>query len=710
MGKVKAKVKVEGMNALLEVGVEEIPARFMPGFLEDLKEKAEKELKAAKLSFKSLRTLGTARRLVVFIEGIPEKQPDVVEEKKGPPKERAYNPDGKPGQAAIGFAKSLGLNVEDLKIKTFEGKDYVFAKKKSIGLPAEKVLSEVFLKTLTSLYLPISMKWGSGDSKFIRPVHWILAVCGSKLVSFEFAGIKSSLNTFGHRYISGSKPLKIKTPVALLSFEKLLSDNGVIIDQNARREQIRKEAKAAAKKAKGEALIEEDLLDEVAYLVEKPSVALGSFNKKYLELPKDILITSMKKNQKYFAVLDAKGALKSNFVVATDCPDSKNAQATVVGNERVLSARLADAKFFYDEDRKASLASRIDDLKKVAFYKKLGTMYDKTQRIKELSLWLLKEMKLEDVNRNTVLKIAELCKADLVTKMVFEFPALQGVMGREYALVSGKDRAVAQGIYEHYLPRFSGDEFPKSLEGTVISIADKLDSIVGCFSIGLIPTGSEDPYALRRHASGIVELILEKKLSVPLEEAIEKAYKLYETILKEKMDISELRTQVLDFLAQRLRTIMLSEGIRYDVADASLSGFSDVSFAYENAKLITKYLESSLLNGIVMTADRVARISKDAEREQVMEADLIDEDKPLYNHYLKVNWDVGAAIDNGENEKALKELEKMTKPVDEFFEKVLVMHKDEKLKTNRLALMKSIDLMYRSLADFPRIVLQKSAQ
>lgn len=706
----KKRAETGRLNALLEVGVEEIPARFMGQMLSDLGDKAGKELGASRINFGCVKTFGTARRLVLYIEGLPQKQEDIVEERKGPPKERAYGPDGKPNQAAVGFAKSLGLGVGDLETRTVEGKEYVFATRKVRGLPAEDVLAGAFPKILSSLYLPITMKWGAGEHRFIRPVHWILAVFGSKTVRFEFSGIKSSDSTRGHRYTTGAKPLKVKAPVELEKFRELLLKNGVVLDQDERKKSIRGIVSAAAKRVKGEALIEDDLLEEVTYLVESPAAAAGSFDKRFLALPKDILITSMKKNQKYFPVLDGADRLKPSFVLVADCPDPRTAQATALGNERVLTARLSDAKFFFDEDRKTSLSSRVEELKRVGFYKNLGTLHDKVKRIKELSSWLCKELKVNDPSAVKVVdRTAHLSKADLVTKMVFELPALQGVMGREYALASGEDRAVADGIFEHYLPRFSGDILPKSVPGAVVSIADKLDSVAGCFGVGAVPTGSEDPYALRRQAAGVVEIILNRKLSVSLENAVERSYRLYEHMFGKAKDVKiaalpEVRDGVLSFMAQRLRAILMNNGVRYDVADAVLSRFSDVLFAERVAGLIMKSLKSELLQGIVTTSDRVARISKPAEKEQVVESDLVDdEEKSLYQLYLKVNWEVGSSIDSGDLGKAFQALGSMSNPVDVFFEKVLVMHKDERIKVNRLALLKSIDIMYKSLADFPKI-------
>jgi glycyl-tRNA synthetase beta chain len=709
------QIKTAALNALLEIGCEEIPARFVPDMLADLKTKAEEELKKARLPFSKVLTLGTGRRLVLYIEGLPESQADLTEERKGPPKDKAFDQTGRPTQTAVGFAKSIGVDVKDLKFKAVGDKEYVFATSTIEGMETQRVLSDIFPKIITALYLPLAMKWGSEDFKFIRPIHWILAMLGKKSVKFNLAGINSSDSTRGHRYFSDNKALKVRNGADLNAFKSLLSRNKVIVDHDERAERIKAEISKASKNLTSKPLLDSELLKEVTFLVEFGTAVAGRFKPDFLELPKDVLITSMKKNQKYFSLLKASGELDNVFIAITDMPDDSLAKATAAGNEKVLTARLSDAKFFFDEDKKVPLSSYIPELKGVSFHEKLGSVHDKVKRIEDLSLFISKELKVADESRAKVKRIAELCKADLLTKMVFEFPDLQGIVGREYACLSNEDKAVADGIFEHYLPRFTGDILPKSIEGAVVSIADKLDSIVGCFSAGLIPTGSADPFGLRRQAHGIVEIIFNKKLTLSLELAVERSYKLYEPVFLEHLfkkgdtaykDFTGIKRLVLEFLAQRLRNIMLSEGVRYDVADASLASFSDVLFAYQKCKAIMKLLGGDLLKGIVMTSDRVSRIAKIAKKEQVRESDFIeDEERALHETYLKVNWEVGTALDKGDMQKALEELSKMTVPVDTFFDKILVMHEDEKIKVNRLSLLKSIELMYLSVADFPKIVI-----
>lgn len=712
------------LNALLEIGTEEIPARFMPGFLEDLKRKAEEKLRRERIGFGKIETLGTYRRLVLYIENIAARQDDLFEEVKGPPAEIAFDPSGKPTPAALGFAKTQGVAPTQLVVRTIGQKNYVFAKVIRKGKPTSKVLQTLFPEIITSLYQPLSMRWGNIDFKFIRPIHSILALCGNKVVKFELAGVRSGNETFGHRYrlTSNLKPqtskqipnskFKIQN-TDLESYKKTLLRLGVVVDQNERKELIKKKVEAAAKKIGAEALIPGDLLEEVTYLVENPIAYVGKFKKEFLELPEEILINVMKKNQKYFPLLDKDKKLQAKFVVVTDgCKNPK----VVEGNEKVLSARLADARFFFEEDKKQPLKMRILDLEKVAFFEKLGNLYHKTERMAKLGEWIGKRLGLSEEEIKIVRRIAELCKADLTTKMVFEFPELQGVMGKEYALRSGEDPKVAQGIFEHYLPRFAEDELPKSREGTVCALADRLDSIVGAFSAGYIPTGSEDPYGIRRAVHGVIRIILEKKLDLLLDETFEHAYKLYEPVFLGYLfskgetgyqDFPKIKKELLEFFAARLRPLLLERGIRYDVADACLYGFNDIRDVMEKASALAPLVNEKWFLGVVTSADRLTRIAGNAPREQVLEHDLVEkEEKELYNLYLKVNWEVNEEIKKERWAEAAKTLAKLTDPIETFFDKVLVMHEDERLKLNRLALLKSLEKLYLSVADFRKIVME----
>ncbi|HVN66904.1 MAG TPA: glycine--tRNA ligase subunit beta, partial [Candidatus Sulfotelmatobacter sp.] len=556
------------------------------------------------------------------------------------------------------------------------------------------------------------------------------ALCGKTIVKFELAGIKSGDQTFGHRYakmLSG-KPSpsgrggKVKgqrvRAAELSAYKKLLLSLGVIVDQDERKKMIEEQVAAAAKKHGAEALIPADLLSEVTFLVENPVVYVGTFKKEFLDIPQEVLITSMKKNQKYFPLLEPRGSLAGSnmlplFAVVTDgCTSPK----VVEGNEKVLSARLADARFFFEEDKKQPLKMRISDLEKVAFFEKLGNVFHKTERMAKLGEWLGQRLGLDEAGRQTVKRIAALCKADLTTKMVFEFPELQGVMGREYALLDGEEPAVARGILEHYLPRSADDELPQSLPGTIVALADRLDSIVGSFSAGYVPTGSEDPYGIRRAIQGIIRIVGEKKLDLLLDEAIDYAHKLYEPVflgyLFEKgetgyRDLPKIRQDILNFFVGRLRPLLLEKGVRYDVAEASLGGFNDILDVQEKAAELNKVVSEPWFAGVIASADRLSRIAGHAPRENVLEHDLTDQaEKDLYQLYLKVNIEVNGRIKKEQWTAAAQGLSQLTDPIELFFDKVLVMHQDERLKLNRLALLKTLEKLYLSVADFRKIVIE----
>jgi len=701
------------MNALLEIGCEEIPARFMLGLLEDLRRKTEEKLKQKRLAFERIETFGTYRRLILYIENLSPKQTDLVEEVKGPPAEMAFDASGNPTQAALGFAQAQKVSPKELFLRTLGNKNYVFAKVTKRGRPTPKVLQELFPEILSSLYLPLAMRWGNLDLKFIRPVHWILALYHNQVIKFSWGGVKSSNLTFGHRY-GKIKDQKSKIKKAdFLTFKKILSKLEVIVDQEERKELIRKKVEEAAKKVKAQAQIDEDLLNEVTFLLENPIVYVGNFKKEFLSLPQEVLITSMKKNQKYFPLLEKEEKLMAKFAVVTDgCKNPK----VVEGNEKVLSARLADARFFYQEDLKLPLKLRVPDLEKIAFFEKLGSMYHKAERISKLSQWIGKRIGLSEESLNLVKRIAELSKADLTTKMVFEFPELQGTMGKEYALHSEEDPKVAQGIFEHYLPRFASDKIPESLEGVAVALADRFDSLVGAFSAGYLPTGSEDPYGLRRAAHGIIRIILEKKIDLLLDETIEHAYKLFEPVFLGYLfkqgetgyqDFPKIKKNLLDFLAARFKPLLLEKGIRYDLAEAALSDFNDLLDVQEKCLALNSVLKKEWFKGVVLSADRVSRLAQGAPREQVLEHDLVEqEEKELYQLYLKINYEVNDKIMKEKWLEATQTLTKLTEPIELFFEKVLVMHEDERLKTNRLALLKSLGKLYLSIVDFRKIVLE----
>jgi glycyl-tRNA synthetase beta chain len=486
-------------------------------------------------------------------------------------------------------------------------------------------------------------------------------------------------------------------------YKKQLLKLGVIVDQEERKELIKEQVTLAATKAGGKALVPDDLLSEVTFLVENPLAYAGKFKPEFLSIPQAVLITSMKKNQKYFPVVDKAGRLLPKFIVVTDaCRNRK----VVEGNQKVLSARLADAKFFFEEDRKEPLKLRIPDLDRVAYFEKLGNLGQKAARLVKLAEWLGQRLRLTEEETRIAKRIAELCKTDLTTKMVYEFPELQGEMGREYALLSGEDPRVALGILEHYLPRFAEDRLPQTLPGKIVALADRLDLLVGCFSLGSIPTGSVDPYGLRRAVVGMIRIISENKLDLLLDETFAAGLKLYEPIIQTKVDADQLRRQLLEFIAGRLKPVLQEQGTRYDVIDAVLADYNDILDVAMKAKAINGLVSEAWFVGVVKSADRLFRITKEVKEHDVRAADFVDpQEKTLYELYLKTNWEVGEAIKKESWLAAIQSLAKLTEPIEQFFDKVLVMHEDERIRRNRLALIKSLEILYSSVADLKKIVV-----
>jgi len=479
-------------NVILEIGTEEIPAQYMENVLKDLNRLAQKYLEEARIRYKEIKIYGTPRRLILFIFHIKEKQENIFQKIKGPAYSIAYNKDSHPQEPALKFAQSQGVNVEDLIVEDTKKGKYIFAPKSIIGQPTIDLLSQIFPKIIKGIQFPKSMRWGEKSLRFIRPVRWILALYGKEIIKFSINGLDSKNITYGHRLLA---PQKIKISSTQEYFKKL-EKSYVIVDPKIRENIIKTDIKQIIKEIGGEKIINEKQLKEIIYLVEYPSAILGRYDKKYLELPKDVLTVVMEKHQKYFPVFKNKDELLPLFIVIIN-NSKKHASKIREGNENVLRARLEDAKFFYQEDQKIPLEKRVDELKNVIFQENLGSLFDKTKRLELLSDYISDSLQVGQKVKKDLLRSAHLCKADLVTEMVKEFPELQGIIGKEYAIISGERKEVAEAIFEHYLPRFSGGRLPLTKSGMILGIADKVDSIIGCFVMGLTPTGSQDPYGLR---------------------------------------------------------------------------------------------------------------------------------------------------------------------------------------------------------------------
>ncbi|MGH7430001.1 MAG: glycine--tRNA ligase subunit beta, partial [Candidatus Methylomirabilaceae bacterium] len=488
-------------DLLFEIGTEEIPSGYMAPALKDLEAEARRLFQEQRVAFSGVRTFGTPRRLVLYVERLEETQSDRVREIIGPARSVAYDQEGRPTKAALGFARAQGIPVEKLQVKTLDRGDYVVASIEERGARLEELLPAILPRLVSSLSFPKFMRWGQGTTRFVRPIRWLLALYGGRVIPFDIDGVRSGNRTFGHRFLSRGQ-IRIR---GFEDYVKRLEERHVIVDQARRRQLVVKLAQEAAAKVGGKPVLDDDLVESVTYLVEFPNVVCGGFQREYLSLPRDVIMTPMRKHQRYFPVVDKAGQLLPHFIAISNM-QARDMEVIREGNERVLRARLKDADFFFKEDRKIPLADRVPKLGGIIFQERLGTMLDKVERLQQLVAYLCGRIAPELTD--DAQRAAQLCKADLVTTMVKEFPNLQGTMGREYARLSGESPAVAHAIEEHYLPRFAGDRLPESLCGAIVGLADRIDSICGCFGIGLIPSGSEDPYALRRLGQGVVQLLL----------------------------------------------------------------------------------------------------------------------------------------------------------------------------------------------------------
>lgn len=692
-----------GKDFLLEIGVEEMPARFLDPALAELKEMASGVFKEQRLSFKRVDTYGTPRRLTLFVEGLADSQESLEMEVKGPAVKVAFKPDGTPTRAAEGFAKSQGVAVSDLVQKAVGHVDYVFAVKREAGRPAREVLSEIASGLITGLHFPKPMRWGDLEVRFARPIRWIVALFDKDVVEFEFAGINAGRITYGHRFLS-KEPITVAYPKEY--FEKMRS-NYVMVDPVERKKVIWNQVRELAATVGGSVEEDEDLLNEVNNLVEYPTALMGEFSTDYLKLPKEVLVTPMREHQRYFPVADPDGALLAKFIAVKNGA-ADHLDIVRAGNEKVLRARLADANFFYQEDLKTPLAEKVPALKKIVFQESLGTIYDKVVRVSALAETLAEVMGAGEQEKKAALRASYLAKADLVTNMVYEFPELQGIMGRDYAERSGEEQAVAAAIFEHYLPRFAGDQLPDTLPGKILSIADKTDNIVGCFAIGIQPSGSQDPYALRRQALGISHILLEGRIDLSLEKLVEMAYRGYEGKVQLKLSLEKVNEDVADFFKQRLKGIFGDQGFSYDIVEAVLAtGYDHFSDALLRARALADFRQDPAFGSLLTAFIRANNLSKNATTHQVDPARLEDaSEKELYGHLSGVQEKAKSYLEQQDYRSLLAAIATLQEPVDTFFNSVMVMVEDEKVRENRLALLANLATLVKQVADLGKIVVE----
>jgi len=664
-------------DLLFEIGAEEIPAGFMPNILGQLKQLAETKLNDAHLSFESIATYGTPRRLALIVKGLADTSAEISERHKGPSASIAYDADGNATKAAIGFARGKGLDVADLVVED----GYIYAETKTAGVPAKDIVTDMLPQLITGLNFPKSMHWGNLDAKFVRPVRWLVALLDEEVIPVEFATVKSGNVTRGHRFL-GADEITIKNAA---SYVDTLKENFVMVDQDARRELISKQLHDMAASKNASIVWDDDLLEEINYLVEWPTALCGGFEESYLTLPDAAIITPMKDHQRYFPLVDQDGKLLPMFLTVRNGSDH-SIEVVQAGNERVLRARLDDAKFFFNEDRKKPLIDRQDGLTKIVFQEGLGNLADKTERLLKLGRVFGEECGLHEDTAVVLERATELAKTDLTTGMVTEFTELQGVMGKEYALLDGESPEVAEAIFEQYLPRFAGDVLPQTEAGKVLSIIDKVDNIVATFSRGLIPTGSQDPYALRRQTIGILNILLGSEWNISLRPIFKASMELL-NVLAEKQD--ELLDQVEEFFTLRLKNIFLDREVPHHVIDLLLSN-NELSVAdaegLVNALLANRIDENVEL---VQAYTRMYNLVKDVEYTGV-NSDLLKEDaeKALFEAATKASEASSAAWEAGDYDAVVAVPATLVPAINKFFEDVMVMDKDEAIKANRLQLVR----------------------
>ena len=664
-------------DLLFEIGAEEIPAGFMPNILGQLKQLAETKLNDAHLPFESIATYGTPRRLALIVKGLADTSAEISERHKGPSASIAYDADGNATKAVIGFARGKGLDVADLVVED----GYIYAETKTAGVPAKDIVTEMLPQLITGLNFPKSMHWGNLDAKFVRPVRWLVALLDEEVIPVEFATVKSGNVTRGHRFL-GADEITIKNAA---SYVDTLKENFVMVDQDARRELISKQLHDMAASKNASIVWDDDLLEEINYLVEWPTALCGSFEESYLALPDAAIITPMKDHQRYFPLVDQEGKLLPMFLTVRNGSDH-SIEVVQAGNERVLRARLDDAKFFFNEDRKKPLIDRQDGLTKIVFQEGLGNLADKTERLLKLGRVFGEECGLHEDAAVVLERATELAKTDLTTGMVTEFTELQGVMGKEYALLDGESPEVAEAIFEQYLPRFAGDVLPQTEAGKVLSIIDKVDNIVATFSRGLIPTGSQDPYALRRQTIGILNILLGSEWNISLRPIFKASMELL-NVPAEKQD--ELLGQVEEFFTLRLKNIFLDREVPHHVIDLLLSN-NELSVAdaegLVNALLANRIDENVEL---VQAYTRMYNLVKDVEYTGV-NSDLLKEDaeKALFEAASKASEASLAAWEANDYTAVVAVPTTLVPAINKFFEDVMVMDKDEAIKANRLQLVR----------------------
>ncbi len=684
-------------DLLIELGTEELPPKALKKLSDAFTGGIVDGLKKAGFEIDAVESFAAPRRLAVLIKDLAASQPDRDVERKGPALKAAYDADGNPTKAVMGFARSCGVEVSALQQQETDKGVWLVFKATEKGRVLSELIEDIINQSLAKLPIPKRMRWGNNDVEFVRPAHWLVLMFGDKVIDAEVLGLKASAETFGHRFHS---PGAITLKNAGEYQEKLLSSGFVIADFAQRKEKIKRQVIDTGKQLGGEAVLDEDLLDEVTALNEWPIAVAGEFDEGYLDVPAEALIKTMQDNQKYFPVTDGTNNLKNYFITISNI-DSKSPEKVKAGNERVVRPRLADAKFFWEQDQKQPLESFNAALEKVVFQKKLGTLADKTQRVAALAESIAQQL---DANVGYVRRAVVLSKCDLMTDMVGEFASLQGIMGKRYAQKAGEADEVALALDEQYKPRGASDDTASTATGQILSISDKLDTLVGIFAIGEKPTGEKDPYALRRASLGILRTIIERQLDLDLKQLIAESAKL----LKDKVDASEAEADVFEYIIERLRAYYLDRGVSVDVFDAvsALSPSRPLDFD-KRIKAVSAFRELAEAQSLAAANKRVGNILKKSANSNNVAVDesLLSEEaeKKLFETLSSLSQMVEPMFDAGDYEAALRKLSALRDPVDAFFDSVMVMVDDEAVKNNRIALLNTMNQLFLRAADLSRL-------
>ncbi len=689
-------------DLLFEIGIEEIPARFMEPALKQLRELAADGLQQAGLEYADMQVYGTPRRIALLVKDLAEMQPDSQQESKGPALKAAFDAAGQPTKALLGFCRGQGIEPDAVLQKEIKGVQYVYAVKHIQGRPTAELLPAMLEEIVHKLYFPKPMRWGNNEMRFARPIRWLVLLFGQEVLPLEIAGVKAGRVTRGHRFL-GNGQAEIKEPAAYLL---TLQNEYVVADQKVRREKIWAQIQAVAKVAGGQVKPDEDLLSELVYILEYPTALLGSFDAKYLEIPEELVVTPMREHQRYFPVYDASGQKLLPHFITVRNGNSEHLDIVQAGNEKVLAARLADAEFFWHEDCSHPLADNLPRLAHIVFHEKLGTLDAKVQRIKTLAGHIATKLVFSDDDRRDTERAAELLKCDLVSNAVYEFTELQGIMGEYYAQHDGETPQVAAAIREHYLPRFAGDALPQTKAGIALALADRLDSLVGFFAQGMIPTGSQDPYALRRAAIGVMQILLQNKLGLNLLWLCQKAYALYEGITLERDEPATLEA-LASFFEQRLENILAEEGVAYDVVNAvsGLPLFCPL-YNYQKAHALADFRGDGEFAQLMAAYGRAANLLKNAQPAAEVQEQLLEEhaERELFAALSAASSKVKSALALRDYLAALRVLASVRPQMDDFFEEVMVMAESEALRGNRLALLQKLVAMTAELGDLSALV------